>query len=245
MGSVALEGFGSGGAGLNFKVICNPQPNTAKENTIWVDTDRINNYYFSATQPENMVDYDVWFPVGSSSAVAFSATKKNTVMVYPISAKQHIGGAWVNKEAKSFQNGVWVDWVAHLFKAGSGALVEFTLGKEQNAVTPTITNDAFVFTENSSGSYNWAYAITKEPIDVTDISTIYVEATVTSSGKNLMFGTSESNSSPHSAPTDGFTNMQTAGTKKVYSFDTEGISGNRYFKIVGNNGATITDIWYE
>lgn len=105
------KGFKHGAGGvLNFKVICNPKPDTAKENTIWVDTDRINNYYFSATQPENMVDYDVWFPIGTSSPVAFSATKKNSIMVYPLSSKQYIGGELVDKTAKSYQSGVWVEW---------------------------------------------------------------------------------------------------------------------------------------
>lgn len=110
---------GSGGAGLNFKVICNPQPSTAKENTIWVDTDKINNYYFSATQPENMVDYDVWIITGTSSTVAFSATKKNPVMVYPLSAKQYVSGALVDKTAKSWQGGEWVDWGMYLYKDGN------------------------------------------------------------------------------------------------------------------------------
>ena len=44
------------GVELNFDVVCNPQPSNPAENTIWVDTDRINNYYFSATQPENMAE---------------------------------------------------------------------------------------------------------------------------------------------------------------------------------------------
>lgn len=101
---------GSGSAGLNFKVICNPQPSAAKENTIWIDTDRINNYYFAANQPENMADYDVWISTGTSSAVAFSATKKNPIMVYPLFAKQMVSGALVDRDAKSWQGGEWVDW---------------------------------------------------------------------------------------------------------------------------------------
>ena len=82
---------------LNFKVICNPQPQTAKENTIWVDTDRIHNYYFSATQPENMAEHDVWFPTDTASSVAFNALKKNGIQVYPLYAKQYVSGAWVDK----------------------------------------------------------------------------------------------------------------------------------------------------
>ena len=31
-------------------------------------------------------------------------------MVYPLSAKQYINGAWVNKTAKSYRGGEWVNW---------------------------------------------------------------------------------------------------------------------------------------
>ena len=107
-----------GGAPLNFKVVPNPQPDTAKENTIWVDTDRINNYYFSATQPENMVNYDVWFRVGTSSSVEFNALKKNGIQVYPLSAKQYVSGALVDVTAKTYKDGALVEWMLYLYNAG-------------------------------------------------------------------------------------------------------------------------------
>ena len=100
-----------GGAPLNFKVVPNPQPDTANEITIWEDTDRINNYYFSATQPEGMVDYDVWFPVGTSSTVEFNALKKGGIQVYPLSAQQMVSGVLKDVTAKSYQGGVWKEWI--------------------------------------------------------------------------------------------------------------------------------------
>lgn len=109
-----------GGAPLNFKVVPNPQPDTAKENTIWVDTDRINNYYFSATQPENMVNYDVWFRVGTSSPVEFNALKKNGIQVYPISAKQYVSGALVDVTAKTYKDGACVDWITECYLYNEG-----------------------------------------------------------------------------------------------------------------------------
>lgn len=114
------KGFKQGGGSLplNFKVIGNPQPATAKENTIWVDTDKINNYYFSATQPENMVDYDVWFTVATSSNVEFNALKKNCIQIYPLFAMQYVGGAWIRKTAKSFRGSEWVDWSVYLYRNG-------------------------------------------------------------------------------------------------------------------------------
>lgn len=101
---------GAGGAALNFKVVANPQPVSPAENTIWVDTDRINNWYFSATQPENLQEWDMWFLVDADSAVSFNALKKNNITVYPISAKQYVSGALVVVTAKTYQSGEWVDW---------------------------------------------------------------------------------------------------------------------------------------
>ena len=162
-----------GGMPLNFKVVPNPMPSTAKENTIWVDTDKINNYYFSAEQPENMVDYDIWFTIGTSSQVAFSVTKKNTVMVYPIFAKQYVGGAWVDVAAKSYQGGEWVDWWGgmlyyagneyELFTGGWGKVAEGNPSFSKNASTLYVSKTA------SSGTHTITH---NEPVDLTNIKTV-------------------------------------------------------------------------
>lgn len=103
---------GGGGASLNFKVVGGTAaPNNPKENTIWVNTSTtITDWVFSATQPTGATGM-VWISVGASSPVAFNALKKNNITVYPLSAKQYVSNKWVDKEAKSYQNGAWVDWL--------------------------------------------------------------------------------------------------------------------------------------
>lgn len=107
----------AGGAAFNFKVVGNPQPESASDNTIWIDTDEMNGWVFSADEPEK-VDGLVCIAVGSASPVAFNALKKNGIMVYPLSAKQCVNGAWVTKTAKSWQGGKWVDWFPYLYNRG-------------------------------------------------------------------------------------------------------------------------------
>lgn len=108
-----------GGTSLNFKVIGNPQPETAKDNTIWVDTDvKITGWNFNAAQPETAEEGMVWFTTSTSSTAPFNALKKNNITVYPIRANQYVNGAWVGKTAKTYQNGAWVDWATSLYKAG-------------------------------------------------------------------------------------------------------------------------------
>lgn len=98
-----------GGAPLNFKVVGGTsQPSNPKENTIWVNTNiAITNWVFSATQPA-AASGRVWIFVGISSPVEFNALKKNSIQVYPLSARQYINGAWTGKTAKIYRGGAWV-----------------------------------------------------------------------------------------------------------------------------------------
>ena len=116
-----LEKSAADGSGaLNFSVVGGvTQPSAPKENTIWVNTpDKITSRVFSADQPEAPEEGMVWILTGTSSPVAFNALKKNGIMVYPIAAKQYVDGAWVEKTAKSWQDGAWRDWIIWYYKAG-------------------------------------------------------------------------------------------------------------------------------
>lgn len=101
-----------GGTALNFRVVGGTTaPANPAENCIWVNTDTpITSWIFSATEPSPAEAGMVWISNGVSSLGAFNALKKNGIQVYPIAARQYIGGAWVIKTAKSYQGGAWRDW---------------------------------------------------------------------------------------------------------------------------------------
>lgn len=132
--------IGVGGAPLNFKVVGGTSaPASPKENTIWVNTSTaITSWAFSATEPKSPAEGMVWFVTGTNSPVEFNAIKKNGLHVYPISAKQYLNSAWVDKEAKTCQNGAWVDW-------WNGELYEY--GNEYEGVTGGWSADS-----NSNGT---------------------------------------------------------------------------------------------
>lgn len=120
--TVALYGFGgSGGGGLNFKVVSGTaQPSNPAENTIWVNTStEITGWYFQAEQPASMKNGEVWISTGTESAIAFNALKKNTLEVYPLSAKQYISGALVYKTSMIYQGGEWAEWIIYLYNKGN------------------------------------------------------------------------------------------------------------------------------
>ena len=125
------KGFkhGAGGSNpLNFKVVAYATDEeltaaTPKENTIGVITsDKITSWDFNATEAETPEEGMVWFLTDAHSAVKFNALKENGIQVYPISAKQYVNGAWVEKTAKFYQGGKWVALYAEVWIIENGIL---------------------------------------------------------------------------------------------------------------------------
>ena len=136
------------------------EPENPTENMIWVQTEdtEIGNVYFSGIEPSSVADNDIWILTDTnSSTAAFDSIRiGNDTMqtIYPISAKQYIGGAWVDKTTKSWQNGKWVDWIP------AGALywdgidrTNFTGGWESLAVNiiDTVSSKKALTVENYNG----------------------------------------------------------------------------------------------
>lgn len=189
-------GGSGGGAALNFKVVGNPQPETAKENTIWVNTDvPIGAWYFVATQPENLNEGDVWFPTGTSSSVEFNALKKNGIQVYPLSAKQMVSGSLVDVEAKTHRNGEWVDWAFHLLSDGT-----FASGYEFEPYSggAVVASDGAVIFKVTAVEFGTIFC--KQQIDVTNYRTakISVNGGAVNEGK-IHFGFTDTKSAQSSS----------------------------------------------
>ena len=158
---------GGGGAGLDFKIVGNPQPSNPAENTIWVDTDTpISGWIFSAAQPENPTEGMVWIRTGTASTVEFNALKKNGVMVYPLAAKQYIDGTWLDKTAKSGKGGAWVDWLVDLVLVDTNGVREGYTKSGTNNTTCTVNSNNIVVKyaggNGSTAKCSWA------DIDVTE-----------------------------------------------------------------------------
>lgn len=179
-----------GGTSLNFKVIGNPQPETAKDNTIWVDTDvKITGWNFNAAQPETAEEGMVWFTTSTSSTAPFNALKKNGIMVYPMSAKQYINGAWVNKTAKTYQGGKWVDWVVYVVP--SNTFTWFSNNTVRGNVTKNSDNSVTV---NCTSTNYYVMAFTNQTFDLTGFNKMIVTYTSTSGYTMAAIGVATSTS---------------------------------------------------
>lgn len=107
---------------LNLKVYSAAElPSTGNENDICVISSvPMPNWILSPDEPSGAPrsDGDVWIEY-SVTGNTFNALKNNSMMITAISAKQYIGGAWVDKTAKIYQSGKWVDLIACLYNNGT------------------------------------------------------------------------------------------------------------------------------
>lgn len=184
--------IGGGGAALNFRVVGNPKPEAPRSNTIWVDSDNITGYVFSAVKPESAAEGTVWFPAGLSSSGAFNALRKNELMIYPLSAKQMSGGAWVSRSAQIYKDG-WVDFMMYLYKEGdqceavTGGFVTHLISGEYGDPAVEFLEDRIKLT---TAGQSQSLVRTKDKIDLSNLSRLILNIdrlNATANGSEIRF----------------------------------------------------------
>lgn len=171
---------GGGGAGLNFNVVGNPQPSNPSENTIWVNTDvKITDEVLSGVEPASPAEGSVWVETGTDGEIVFSVVKNKAIQIHPLSAKQYISGAWVEKTAQIFQDGEWKDWIdwsKWVVKDGRYKVNMVATGKKWDSsyseTTFTVTEeDGYILFSHGShtGMVYWGQ------VDLTNANTLTIE----------------------------------------------------------------------
>lgn len=250
---------GGGGTALNFRVVGGTAtPTSPAENCIWVNTDTaITGWIFCATEPNPAEAGMVWFFTGTSSPVEFNALKKNTIQVYPVSAKQYISGTWVEKEAQIYQNGAWAEWWNGVLFENADQYEDITGGWVKgysygNASTVATIDDTGIKLSTVSGSY--LNVETANKINLSGYSTLHVNATVTSrtstSANYLWLACTESSGlAVHGSEATAVTSAKVTALGDVeFSLDVSAVDGE-YFVVfgasVGGMGVTVNKIWLE
>lgn len=171
-----------GGIELNFEVIGGTvQPESPKENTIWVNTDQeITGWSFSAEadKPETPDEGMLWFETTDVSDAKFNALKENAIQVYLLSSKQYIDGAWEPVDTKIYKSGEWVvswDGVTLYSKGNQCEIVtggwQETYQSEMIQVSPEFREDCIYI--NASTGYVCDLMATNQ-IDLTGINKIKI-----------------------------------------------------------------------
>ena len=245
-----------GGTALNFRVVGGTSaPFDPKENTIWVNTSTtITDWVFSATQPEAATGR-VWFVVGTSSPTEFNALKKNSIQVYPVTVKQYVSGAWVKKEAQTYQSGKWVDWYTFIFQSGIGAIMQMQFWKytssstgAMNDTTSTNIDVNGITFDKETTSYGVQSAFTVETVDLTEVNTLYCKARhIKKVGAGLIFfivaslPNNKGETYQHAAASVGISQTDDLQT---YALDVSNFTGKYHVGIGGNGSGYVSDIWY-
>lgn len=247
--------WGSGNLGgtslLNFKVVGGlTQPDNPNKNTIWVNTDiPISEWSFSAVEPENHAEGMVWISTGTSSTVAFSATKKNPIMIYPLAAKQYIGGAWVDLTAKSYQGGEWVEWIKYLYNAGNEceditggwALSTNYVGSHGDSLKKNAAS--MVFSSSFIGGSHYAYGFlrTNNKIDLSETISITVRCNSVDVSDNAPLYLIASAIDTANAFTDAAAYVDIPSGATVVSLDVSSLNGNYHVGIAAAGGGDTGD----
>jgi hypothetical protein len=257
-GTVVNFSKGGVGAGLNYKVVGGTStPASPSENTIWVNTSTaITSHVFSATQPTGSAGM-VWIKTGTSSNLAFNALKKNGIQVYPLSAKQYVSGAWVDKTAKSYIGGKWVDWIKYTYLYNNKAVSGYTFGTVNDVETSkSSVSDKGTYVQLTGSSNIYAIFYVTPKVDVTNAKTLKMEVTNASmviDANRCWFGLS-SNTNAEGSGMNNKTVYASFSGSKTLSLDVSKISGSFYVALhVGTPGsssggafsARVTKIWLE
>lgn len=185
----------------------------------------------------------VWITTGISSHVAFNALKKNSVQVYPLSAKQYISGAWVDKTAKSYQGGEWVElFTGELYKNGI-----------QRVSWNQPTSSAAKMTFATDRVYGMGCIVTANKIDLTRFKTLnaIVTATDYATDQTLRMGIMSSNNTALWDVTEPQVLLnKVASTKTTISLDVSNVTGEYYIALSYNHSTssaygTIYEVWME
>lgn len=246
-------GGGSGG-GLNFKVVGGTTaPTSPKKNTIWINTDEpITSWAFSTTEPENPVEGMVWIITGTTSTVEFNALKKNSLQVYPLEAKQYVGGAWVAKVAMTYQGGEWISWIRYLYAYGDEcedltggweSLPYISTSSESTRKALTLEKNKTSITASNNASYGGS-VWSGNAIDLTDVETLSINVTeATNVSDKMTFGIHKTKGN-YTAWDASVVILDTG----EYSVDVSEMSGSFYvvFSIVAvAKSVTIDKIWMQ
>ena len=234
--------IGGGSGGLNFSVKSYGEgvkiPSYANENTIAVITNtEISGWQFSSTEPSDVDEGFLWIYSGASGSVRFNALKKNSIVIFPGSTLQFVGGSWSYVDAYIFQDGKWVQFAM----AWNGYY--FENGDQHKGVTGGWTSEGYSYYAYSmiggtvgssintatSGSNTASMVGTASPIDLTDVDKIHIKVESVYGFSFFVVMATKSL---------GASDLRTSLSSGEITVDVSGLSGNYYLAIASVGSAT-------
>lgn len=152
----------------------------------------------------------VWFTTGTASNAEFNALKKNGLMVYPVSARQYIGGACVTKDAQIYKAGQWKNFMVYLYDNGIEYtnVAKFVASSDGGAVEFNDSNITVRPQNITTANGKWAY--TDKNMDLSQLNTLVMMLSgATSYGGKCGFGVAPITPSGTDPAASAFTSIRT------------------------------------
>lgn len=230
---------------LNFTIVGGTtEPINPTENMIWINTNtEIANWSFNPNTPSVALETGtVWFQINTSSNAELNILEDtNEAYLAPTSAKQYENGAWVEKEAKCWQDNQWktLAIIFNVFSEVYGACVPMSASAQEN-VGVGIGSNYISFSWNGYPSYTGQSCWTQSTIDVSNYHTLIIDCNVTNN--TLTYGIA---SSTGLSPSYVASAQIAGGTgRNIYSLEIPKNSGSRYICMSGGwIRATIYNIY--
>lgn len=216
-------GVRGGGAGLNV-VTGLSEPASAKENTIWVKSDKAGKkYVFAEAAPEAPFEGLIWFTATNSGIIT-----KATV---------YTSGSWVAADAYMYLSGAWVHiasvWDGSMYKNGT-----FIVDHTERCSNGTITySDTYYSAKTKGNNLICESYISFGPLDLTDRSLLSMRAIHADSQSNVTFALFVAKVRSGTRD-DAVTKVEENITDKnehTVTVDVSTLSGNGWYVYAGTN----------
>jgi len=176
----------------------------------------LGDIYVSADQPTSPSSGDVWVWIGGKSRAPIALTDLFTV--HPRACYQYSGSSWILRESYVYAVSAWVELSLAIYDYGAEILSNMTArsfgGNRYASVEYTEQAAAVYVRRLDSGDWGYRCYSTDEAIDLTDISTIRLTYTKTSSDFAMTLYISGTNTS-YSATASATTGTGTVVTKNL------------------------------
>lgn len=239
----------------NFTVVGGTtQPSNPTENTIWVNTSRsITGWHFGNSNdlPSSISSGFVWITLTLDSSVGFNGLKENSLFVYPLKVSQYEGAnGWVAKKMKIYQSGAWKDSMMYLYHRGD-SYVDVTGGwsiTTGSGGAYTLNSDN-IYLHYTGSAYRTSVMYTTRKINISNMSTLYLNVNVTENSQGMYFGIT--NTAPSESPSyygEFVTYAYSYNTGvQTMQLDVSSFTSGEYHVVVQANQskANVYEIWAE
>lgn len=166
---------GGGGGGAKVTVVTGTtQPSSAKENTVWINTNAtVTGWVMQYNEPSSPTQGLAWIRTSSYSDGAMNLSKDSVAMIYIVGVRIYLSGTWVTAGALVYSNGAWHTTRVYMYDNGDecSALTGGWICNDSNNYRIERNANNLTFYNNRNTANGSMF--TTNAIDVTNINALH------------------------------------------------------------------------